>query len=353
MIRYIPSFILNQFENSNFSGEFNGYVLFFDIADFTKIGGEFRKHGKAGAEELARFMEEVFGFPIGEIEKNGGFISFFAGDAFGALFPEGKPENIIAMVSCILIHFRENPEYTCRFGKFVVKVRMTICYGKINWRIFRNDYQCEYVFFGEVLREMGEMSEYKEDVIFSYSAANQIGLDCFNKLEVGYNLAEVESAETAELFFNYPFQESTKSKFIHPKFASETPSNEIRDAAYCFIDFTGVDEVNYEEVVTSLHRLLNQYGGHFNRFDATDKGLVGLMLFGIPITEGETLDRICRFTSDTIVEIPELSIGIASGNVFAGFAGSKEVNEYTSLGSVVNLSIRLMSYAKKGEVLAD
>jgi class 3 adenylate cyclase len=89
MIRYIPTFILNKYESEIYSGQLNGFVLFFDIADFTKIGNEFRKHGKAGAEELSRFMETVFGFPIDEIERNGGFVSVFAGDAFCSIFPDG------------------------------------------------------------------------------------------------------------------------------------------------------------------------------------------------------------------------------------------------------------------------
>jgi tetratricopeptide (TPR) repeat protein/class 3 adenylate cyclase len=352
MIRCIPPFILNQYENDCFSGHINGYVLFFDIADFTAISGEFRNHGKQGAEEMIRFMEEVFGFPIGEIARNGGFVSVFAGDAFCSIFPEAQPENIIAAVNRIRKHFNENSYYTCSFGEFTVKVRLTICQGDINWRIFRNDYQCEYVFYGEVLREMAALSTHKESVIFSPHAAQKVGQDFFTRLEHGYDLKDTDDRAT-DISLEYQYQKESLGRFIHPKFAGETPENEIREAAYCFVDFTRIDEARQEETLALLHRLLDHYGGLLNKLDATDKGLVGLLLFGMPRSEGKTLERLCRFSLEVIAELPELSLGISCGRVFGGYIGSSEVHEYTALGSAVNLAARLMSKAQAGEVLND
>jgi tetratricopeptide (TPR) repeat protein/class 3 adenylate cyclase len=352
LIRYIPPFILNHYEHETRSGSFPGYVLFFDVADFTGISAEFRKHGKRGAEEMIHFMDQVFGIPIGEIERNGGFVNVFAGDAFCAIFPDGYPENFIAAVNRIRLKFRENPIYSSDFGDFDLSVKMTVAHGDISWRIFRNEHQCEYIFYGEVMQEMAVLAGYKEQLIFSPSAVQQLGSEKFRALDHGFDL-QVTDDQAADFTLEYSYQPDTPARFIHPRFAAETPANEIRDAAFCFADFSRIEESQREAAVAIFHEVLDAYGGLLNKLDATDKGLVGLILFGMPKSKGRTLESISRFALKVISRLPQLSLGIACGPVFAGRTGSSRVNEYTALGDAVNLAARLMGRAQPGEILVD
>lgn len=397
MIRYIPAFILQHYEANIFQGSLEAYVLLFDIADFTKIGSSFQVEGKKGAEELSRFLEVVFAEPIRLVEEYGGFVSVFAGDAFCAIFPEHRGKSIVSCVDTICRHFRENRIYKTVLGDINLQVRQTVCYGTLDWRIFQNSFQNEYVFQGKVMREVGELSLQKAEVIWSQSAASRIGLECFMPIGDGFNLlsmADTVAADKAEpgpleadkqkaqaledeaggsgvrsssvgchidladsqafagkLQFDHR-PESIK-RFCHPRFHDIEMENQIRTGAFCFACLEGVPEANREENIAGLHIVAEKFGGYVNKLDDTDKGLVALLIFGLPFNDGKTLERICSFSLEIVQRIPEIALGISCGNVFAGYIGKEEVKEYTAFGYPLNLASRLMSKARAGEVLTD
>jgi hypothetical protein len=75
MIRYTPAFILKQYQLERLAGSFQGYALFFDIADFTPLASKFQIHGRQGAEELSKFLDFVFAESIRIVETGGGFVT--------------------------------------------------------------------------------------------------------------------------------------------------------------------------------------------------------------------------------------------------------------------------------------
>lgn len=239
-----------------------------------------------------------------------------------------------------------------------MKVRQTICYGIVDWQIFRNELQNEYVFSGDTMQELAELSALKEDVVWSEAAARKIG-----DAKIGmpnYGLASGTSefgthcADCSDtLKSQYQYVPETKSSFINPRFSSETPQNEIRNGAYCFANLENIKPENREKAIEVIQSLASKYGGFVNKYDATDKGLIAIILFGIPKSADKTLDRICRFALKAVEEQPELALGIASGSVFAGYTGAGETREYTALGHPMNLAARLMSKARAGEILTD
>lgn len=339
MIRYVPSYILNAHEHKIYRGSFSGYVLFFDIADFTNLSNVYRNKGKQGAEALNQFLEAVLSHPIRQVESRGGFISHFAGDAFCAVFSEADAAAVKQAVDAIQEHFaRYNYVYT-DIGESPVKVRMTICSGTIYWRIFRNDMQCEYVFYGKPFEQMKELAHRKEDVAMSP--------------EVEQAFAQTGISHTAEKHLSFPFSAETTDAYVHPRLRGEEPENEIRDAAYCFVDLSDIADANQEAVLSLVHAKLDDYSGFLNKLDASDKGLVALIIFGLPKAIGNTLERTCSFALEIVTEVPQLRFGIACGNAYAGFVGSDVTREYTALGAVVNLASRLMLKANAGEILTD
>jgi predicted ATPase/class 3 adenylate cyclase len=365
MIRYIPDFVLQNYEARILQGNLNAYVLLFDVADFTTISGDMQKHGKEGAEELSRFLDVVFGAPITSVQNYGGFVSLFAGDAFCAVFPDGKPEGVISAVNSIRAFFKDKTDYTCPLGEFSLKMRQTICCGSVDWQIYENELQNEYVFSGATMQELTELSTAKEDVVFSDDAALNIGLQHFEKLDTGYRLlvgqpnsdlacGETEFASpTTFCCESYNYAPATKAKFINPKYSSDSPQNEIRSAAYCFANLERIAMQDREQAISLIQSLADKYGGYVNKYDATDKGLTAIILFGLPRSEDKTLERICNFSLETVESNPDIALGISCGSVFAGYTGSGEVREFTALGAPMNLAARLMSKARPGEVLTD
>lgn len=352
MIRHIPGFILEHYQQRDISGTFKGYALLFDVADFTPISTEFQKHGKAGAEELSNFLDFVFSEPISIVDHYGGFVSLFAGDAFCAIFPNGTPANIVSAVSAIGAYFSGGRSFQASIGSFPVKVRQTIVYGEINWQIYENDLQNENIFFGDTISELAKLTEAKGDTVFSAKAAVEIGIDRFKLSGDGYELLSLEVvAEAPPIVFKY--SKNAVSSFINGRIAAVTPQNEIRSGAYCFANLEAIQHDERENAIAGIQKLTDRYGGFVNKYDATDKGLVALVLFGIPRSEGNTLERICRFALELVEEFPLMALGISCGNVFAGFTGGGTTREYTALGHPVNLASRLMSIARSGEIITD
>ncbi len=353
-MRYTPSFILQQYEQGNLHGTLDGYALLTDIAGFTSIATSLQRRGKEGAEALSRFLDEVFHIPISISEANGGFVSVFAGDAVCAIFPNARPESILKAVTSIRNHFEKHNRFHTLLGDFDVKIRQTVVLGKISWRIFRNDVQNEYVFYGDTLREMAQLSQRKEDIIFSPEAVRSIGVERFEESPSGYSPRDTPFAfELAPQPLQFNIQSDTRSDFLHASLRNEKPANEIRSAAFSFANLQDIPEESIEETIEKFARLADKYGGFINKLDATDKGLIAIFLFGIPRSAGNTLERICNFALEAIDEIPEIACGISCGSVFAGYIGSGATREYTALGHPVNLSARLMEIAQAGEIIAD
>lgn len=330
---------MNNYEQNIFCGKFTGYVLFLDIVNFTPICDVFKKFDKTGAEELSGFLSEVLGTPIELIEKFGGFVSHFAGDAFCAVFPDDYSANVKFVVDSIDSFFKKHGLFVTKIGEFAVSIRMTITYGDISWRIFCNKLQNEYVFLGEPFYELAELSKQKNSLALSK--------------KVREDFISIKSLHSQEKFCDFTFTEETLNSFIHRNFIDVKPENEIRDAGYCFINLANNRTEDYPAIFSEIHEKLSVYGGFLNKIDATDKGLVAFILFGIPKSEGSTLDRLCRFALETASIVQGINIGISCGNAFAGYVGNKSTFEYTVLGSVVNLASRLMQKANTGEVISD
>ncbi|MDP2172739.1 MAG: tetratricopeptide repeat protein [Candidatus Cloacimonadaceae bacterium] len=352
MFRYVPEFILDRYSKDLYQGFLTAYILLLDVADFTSIGTALQKEGNRGAEELSRFLDVAFGVPIDIIGNYGGFVSLFAGDAVCALFPEATPESIVSTVNSICEYFKDKTEYKTPFGAFPFKLRQTIGYGDIHWQIFINELQSEYVFYGDAMIELAELTICKEDVIYSDSAARSIGIKLFEKQQVGFRLfsSNITAKHNPLKFHCTP---ELKDKFISPRFNAINPQNEIRNAAYCFANLEGIELDDRGKAINIIQSLSDKYGGFVNKYDATDKGLIAIIIFGLPKSEGKTLERICNFSLEAVESNPELALGISCGSVFAGFTGSGEVKEYTALGQPLNLAARLMCKAVKGEVLTD
>jgi class 3 adenylate cyclase/tetratricopeptide (TPR) repeat protein len=163
-----------------------------------------------------------------------------------------------------------------------------------------------------------------------------------------------------------------------------------RPVTVMFANFFGIDEIiealspNHQEAITeimnryfvTMSQTLERYGGTVSRLDAFTLGHRIMALFGALRAHEDDPERAVRAgiemnrsmlqvnqqTREILTSIPDLGmdfgpsplkqrIGINSGIVFAGNMGSKSRREYTVMGSQVNLTARLMSVAREGEIL--
>lgn len=126
----------------------------------------------------------------------------------------------------------------------------------------------------------------------------------------------------------------------------------------------------------SQSRILSRYGGTISRLDPYIVGHRIMALFGAlraheddpqravhaAFEMNQALEAVNQEVCDALANVPNLRsesdpaplrqrIGINTGFVFAGNVGTATRREYTVMGDQVNVTARLMSLAKEGEVL--
>lgn len=146
-----------------------------------------------------------------------------------------------------------------------------------------------------------------------------------------------------------------------------TTQGEQREVTVLFVDLRGytryAERHSPVEVVAMLNRffravvaVVNREGGWVNKFE----GDAALCIFGAPQDQPDHALRALRAARSLPRELEHTGgplragIGLASGEVLAGFVGTPERYEYTVIGDVVNLAARLCDEAKDrpGGVLA-
>jgi len=353
----LPWVILDNFDKKNLSGKFNATTMFIDISGFTAMTQTLMKNGKEGAEILTQVINEVFTPSIDSIYNSGGFISTFAGDAFTAIFPEDKTNPNDALVSANKINeiFTKIGIQKTKFGNFELAVKIGLSFGNVEWGIIENDIQNAYYFKGTAI-EMASDSEHQcskgeivvDENILNLVESNIESCEISNGYRKVYNIIDKTTSFV-------PQNEHTKqidvSPFIPKSILDLNTQGEFRDIVSCFVSF---NEENFEQYISQVITLADQYGGYFNKVDFGDKGGVALILFGAPVGIEKAIERACDFAL-SINNISGFSMraGLTFGTVFAGIIGSEKRCEYTALGMGVNLSARFMMNANWGDLYLD
>eukprot|EP01071_Lankesteria_metandrocarpae_P003319 Lankesteria_metandrocarpae@DN2890_c0_g1_i1.p1 len=140
--------------------------------------------------------------------------------------------------------------------------------------------------------------------------------------------------------------------------------NELRQISVVFVGVNGLD-VSNNRGSQLAHRLMQltqkaayTMEGSVNKFLVDDKGVLILIMFGLPPVYH--LDDSLRavMTSMRVVDgLKSLNlkagIGVASGRVWCGTVGCQLRKEYTAMGDTVNLAARLMGKASRNEIFCD
>jgi tetratricopeptide (TPR) repeat protein/class 3 adenylate cyclase len=337
MLRHIPPFVLGKFEQGQYSGSFNGYVLLFGTDDFPIISNVFIGEGKRGAEELSRFLSEVVAKPIDLIEEAGGFVCQFSGESFYAVFPEADSACLHQLVEAIDHFFANHAPFVTRFGEYPVSIKQTVALGEVHWQIFCNRHQNEFIFYGEPFNELVRLHLNRGPLILSERAKSsweeKEGF-CRQKLDMAYDPKSSDS-------------------FLHPSFRLLNPGNAISSGGYCFINLANLESNRWEATIASIHDKLKDNGGYFHKLYFSDIGLTALVLFGLPKATETTSERMCRFALELIEQVPQISVGMSWGKAFSGLVGRENRQRYVVLGTSVVLAEHLLFRTHSKEVITD
>ncbi len=380
--------------------------MFVDLSGFTRLTEKLMSEGSEGAEELSRILNHIFQPTVTLVYRQGGFIPYFAGDSFTAIFPiltgaaggggkhasaagpgngqgnafSAHPEGALRVLEAAqaTLHrfMQENADGESLMSEHNIGIKIGISEGEVEWGIVGNSRK-GYYFRGEPIEGCSQAQvracslEVVSDTRFlkfvppEYIGSKNLGdgffkldLDSIPKTEAGEHQPETDDHKTL-----LPSPDPEIMTDFLPKEVFENPGiGEFRNVVSVFLSFAGVDTHEALDHFASivLEQSLN-FGGYFKEIDFGDKGGVMFCIFGAPVSFENNAERALEYIAaiqDDLQHLQQLTgaryrVGIASGTAFTGVIGSAERCQYAAVGARVNLGARLMMKAKWSEVMAD
>ncbi|MGB0839072.1 MAG: tetratricopeptide repeat protein [Chitinophagales bacterium] len=389
MRNLIPKFIEQSYIQAKFEGKLEAFTLFLDVSGFTSTTQQLMQRGDDGAEVLSALLNTIFDPMINTVHEYGGIITFFAGDAFMCVFPrlsdddKTLPNNSNYILECarkLQGFFKRKSIYDTIFGSFELQIKIGIAYGNVEWGIVGGKNKKAFFFKGITidLCTKAESHAQKGDIILHKSVANYIPhkadiLEQFNPNYFKYTAhfsppfpktvqnttTEIATPNHFKFEFNRNLTQEVVQKFLPSVVVELKEQGEFRNIASVFIAFEGVE--TYEKINLFALIVLNlttQFGAYFNSIEYGDKGGVMICFFGAPLAHENDLERALSFALIVKREAArrdelqglKIKIGITTGKAYAGFIGGAERCEYTAIGNIVNLSVRLMMAAEWGAI---
>lgn len=363
-------------------------ALFADISGFTPLTEALGQKGAEGPEELTRLLNRYFSRMISLIEAEGGEVINFGGDAISVLFPadecgdavSGEPlaratRRALQAAQSMQSAMADFATMSTSVGQVALELKIGLGVGRAQTiQVGGVDDRWEYVVGGDLLRQAAEAEHRagRGGIVLSEEASALVFDEPLPPrplrrpvLGHGPALANIEA----------------RLRCFVPKVVLGWLEEGLRDWLGVLrpmsVLFIGVEGLDYaqSQAADCLHHFLRQvqgtvarYEGSINKLAVDDKGTVLLVLFGAPphAHEDDPL-RATRCALDLLSHghlrpnMPlDLSIGLATGHVFAGPVGSASRREYTAIGDAVNLAARLMGVVSSlgqgqryGDILAD
>jgi predicted ATPase/class 3 adenylate cyclase len=377
--RFLPVFIQENYRSGTLSGRLEACTVFMDISGFTKLTEKLMRKGPEGAEELSEALNQVFQPTVSLVYAHGGFIPYFAGDSFMAIFPnDDAPDKTVRKVFYAmrqtLARFEQEREINPLFVEHKIGIKIGLAKGDVEWGIVGNKLKSAY-FRGEAVDRcsQGQLHAKSLQMVCDGTFLQLLphGEAEATEVEEGfYQLEAVPQTTTLESLGGgspqktpiLPVNRDVISAFLPEAVYTNISSGEFRNVVSVFLSFTGIE--TYDGLDKFAAVVIDQcvnFGGYFKEIDFGDKGGVLLCLFGAPISFENNVERALEFVAATREELANLEaltgaryrIGVASGTAFTGVIGSAERSQYAAVGARVNLGARLMTKAVWGEVLVD
>lgn len=347
LIRYVPEFILHQWSLGKLRGSFKGFVLLLDIVDFTGVMKELQSEWQQGADKAGKLLNIIFDAPIKAIHRHHGFVNLFIGDALCAVFIGENPDNLIAAIREIDASSPTAKDLGSVSNRLHIALHRAISFGEISWEIFQTDFQHEYLFMGKPFIEVSETISYHSEI--NRNTAVQTILDKECQKSVGTKLSQITNNVPSPL--KTELAGALNALFIHKRFSTLAPANEIRAIVPCFVKLDINSDIS--AALHQIHLLADRFHGYVNKMEHSKEGIVILIIFGAPLSDGKSIWQGGSFSIAAVNSIPGIAIGFSCGFAYTGYIGARELREYTGLGNSMNIASRLMSMAQNAEILCD
>lgn len=351
-------------------GSLPAYVMFVDLSGFTPLTETLMGKGPAGAEELSGILKVLFEPLVHQVYAHGGFIPYFAGDAFTAIFPDEDDTTVASFMEAALQVQAFFETHAYQFGGFNIGVKIGLSVGNVEWGIVGQNAHAFYFRGGPidnaaVGQDLAKNQPYI--IVLDESLRQRLngeypayatGSNGFCFLDA--NLKPLGIKERGEAVPE--LSEAVVQRFLPQPIIDYNQMGEFRTVISVFLAFAGVDNhALLNRFVTVVLEQINNFSGYFKEIDFGDKGGLLTCFFGAPVSFENNTDRALEFINSLNQELYELraqygfqfKAGATQGTAFTGLIGGQERTQYAAVGNRVNLAARLMSKADWEEVLTD
>lgn len=392
-----------------------GTVLFVDISGFTPLTETLaRQFGRSrGAELLTRTLNEVYQTLIGQVDRHGGSVIGFAGDAitcwFDAVDDGAGAAAQRAVASALTMQHAIAPfaRHTVAPGAVAeLEIKTALASGPVRRLLVgAPTIQVIEVLAGAPLERMAaaEHVAQRGELVADLETIHLLGelatVGVWRRGENGDLVAVFGYSEAAShraslvsplptkqpldgtVSHPSPVQPNLRQSLvspdlIHPWLLPAVWANlqndeehylaELRPATALFVRFIGLDFEHDEQAgdrldayIRWVQQVLARYAGTLIQLTTGDKGSYFYAAFGAPVAhDDDTAHAIAaalelRTSPSRFAFLTQVQLGVSAGMMRVGAYGSSTRRTYGVLGDATNLAARLMMDANPGQILVS
>jgi adenylate cyclase len=349
-----------------------GAALFADISGFTPLTEALALElgPRRGAEELTVHLNQVYDALIAELERYGGSVIGFSGDAITCWLDGDDGRRATAAALAMQGAMQQFHQVRTHSGRVVsLGMKAAVATGPVRRFVVGDPKYCLVdTMAGTTLERMaaGEHHAERGDVVVDDVTAANLG-DALAiagwrvEAETGRRFAAVSGLELAVPESPWPelgaeaLRGETASSWVLPPVYERLNAGlgeflaELRPACALFCRFTGIDYDRDPEAPQKLDRFIREVERILARFDGSliqltigEKGSYFYAAFGAPIAHEDDAERACAAAlallelATTLPDIDPLQVGVTTGRMRTGAYGSRTRRTYGVLGDAVN-----------------
>jgi class 3 adenylate cyclase/tetratricopeptide (TPR) repeat protein len=359
-----------------------GAALFADISGFTPVTEALADElgSQRASEVLTGHLNRVFHAVIAELDRYGGDVIYFSGDAI-TCWLDGD-DGLRAVASGLAMQDAVEREGEVRSpGGLVFRLglKVAVAVGEAR-RFVVGDPEIQLIdgLAGRLVDQIASAEQLAEkgEVVLDGNALTAIG-DRIRVSELrtdddGEAVGVVEAVlvdvpEASHDRRETTLPENITRQWLLPAVYERLSTGrgeflaELRPAFPVFVKFGGIDYEDdsaidqLDEFVRSAQRILSGYGGNVLQLTVGDKGAYLYGVFGTPSAHEDDAARACAAALevgalDASTAAREIQVGITHGRLRSGTYGHVDRRTFVCLGDAVNLAARLMSKAPPGGI---
>jgi class 3 adenylate cyclase/tetratricopeptide (TPR) repeat protein len=365
--------------NAPFEEHRSGAILLVDVSGFTELVERFTAGGEGGAEELSRVLNVYFGSVSRIVTDYSGDVIAFAGDAALAMWLANTPQQMEAAAYQAIRSAKTIQSEMAAFqlpGNVTLRQRASVAAGDLAvMELGGTNGRWQLLVAGKPIAVAGQTNGHVApgEVLVPSATWELVKSRCRGTALPSGEVRIEEIFESAspptQMADGFAPAAAGVSDRVPPIVVDRIHAGqgawlaEFRNISVLFVHLEGGDAVRLDaceglhSAVQTMQRTLFRYGGSVYQFLMDDKGIVLIGILGLPPLAHE--DDAARAVQSGLAIHEELnrsglrtSIGITGGRAFCGVLGNEERRQYTAVGTVMNLSARLMQMAD-GRVVCD